>query len=530
MSERDISIPTQVRGKPLRIAVTEAKYRDPVCGMTVAANPARAIEHAGTVYYFCCEGCMTKFRADPQRYLATRDTAHEPHAHHVAAPAPPPAPGAKVEWTCPMHPEIVRDVPGDCPLCGMALEPRALSAQAVENVALTGMLRRLWICTVLTAPLLLLVMGDMFGGDRFTHAAPGVAMAWLQFALATPVVLWGGAPFFVRMANSFRSRSLNMYSLIGVGVAIAYAFSVFGLLFPNSLPEAFRQQGHAPLYFEAAAVIVTLVLLGEVLELRARSRTSDAVRALLALAPATAIRVEANGEEHEVQLADVRIGDCLRVRPGAKVPVDGIVLDGYSSVDESMLTGESIPVEKRAQAKVSAGTVNQTGSFLMRAEHVGNETLLAQIAQLVQDASRSRAPIQRLADRVSAWFVPAVMTVAAVAALAWWAIGPQPALANGLVAAVSVLIIACPCALGLATPISIMVGVGRGALAGVLIKDAAALEALEGITTLLVDKTGTLTEGKPAVQTIEAAPGFADVDVLKFAASLERASIHSPMP
>jgi heavy metal translocating P-type ATPase len=317
-----------------------------------------------------------------------------------------------------------------------------------------------------------------------------------------------------------------MYSLIGVGVAIAYAFSVFGLLFPGALPDAFRQQGHAPLYFEAAAVIVTLVLLGEVLELRARARTSDAVRALLALAPATAIRVEANGEEREVQLADVHVGDRLRVRPGAKVPVDGVLLEGYSSIDESMLTGESLPVEKHAQARVSAGTVNQTGSFLMRAEHVGTETLLAQIAQLVQDAARSRAPIQRLADRVSAWFVPAVMTVAAAAALAWWAIGPQPALANGLVAAVSVLIIACPCALGLATPISIMVGVGRGALAGVLIKDAAALEALESVTTLLVDKTGTLTEGKPAVQSLAAAPGFADSDVLKFAASLERASEH----
>jgi heavy metal translocating P-type ATPase len=386
--------------------------------------------------------------------------------------------------------------------------------------------RRLWICAVLTAPLLALAMGDMFTGERFMHALGGTATAWLQFALATPVVLWGGAPFFVRMANSFRSRSLNMYSLIGVGVAIAYAFSVFGLLFPGALPDAFRQQGHAPLYFEAAAVIVTLVLLGEVLELRARARTSDAVRALLALAPATAIRVEANGEEREVQLADVHVGDRLRVRPGAKVPVDGVLLEGYSSIDESMLTGESLPVEKHAQAKVSAGTVNQTGSFVMRAEHVGNETLLAQIAQLVQDAARSRAPIQRLADRVSAWFVPAVMTVAAVAALAWWAVGPQPAFANGLVAAVSVLIIACPCALGLATPISIMVGVGRGALAGVLIKDAAALEALEGVTTLLVDKTGTLTEGKPAVQSLAAAPGFTDSDVLKFAASLERASEH----
>jgi heavy metal translocating P-type ATPase len=471
--------------------------------------------------------------------------AHEHHAHHdhahpghhghaghehkgevAAASLPAVTAGTKVEWTCPMHPEIVRDAPGSCPICGMALEPRTATLEDVENVHLKDVTRRFWVSVALSLPLVAIAMAEMIWGAELRHAVNETLFAWGQLALATPVVLWGGWPFFERAWLSFRTLRLNMYSLIGLGVAVAYLFSVFAVFFPAALPEAFKAHGLVPLYFEAAAVITTLVLLGEVLELRARSQTSSAVRALLGLAPNTAIRVEANGDEREVPLAEVKPGERLRVRPGSKVPVDGVLLEGHSVVDESMITGESVPVEKRAGDPVTGATVNQTGSFVMRAEKVGADTLLAQIAHLVSEAARSRAPIQRLADLVSSWFVPGVIAIAAIAAVIWWLFGPQPALANALVVAVSVLIIACPCALGLATPISVMVGVGRGALDGVLIKDAEALELMEKVTTLVVDKTGTLTEGKPAVQAVESAGDLPEQEVLRLAASLERASEH----
>jgi Cu+-exporting ATPase len=460
------------------------------------------------------------------------DPAHRAHDHHGrhghAAAAPPPAvtAGTKLEWTCPMHPEIVREAPGNCPICGMALEPKTVTLEDVEDVHLKDVTRRFWVSLVLSLPLVATAMAEMIWGLEFRHAVDERLFSWGQLALATPVVLWGGWSFFVRGWLSFRTLRLNMYSLIGLGVAVAYVFSVFAVLFPDALPEAFKSHGLVPLYFEAAAVITTLVLLGEVLELRARSRTSSAVRALLGLAPNTAIRVAADGAETEVPLAEVQPGDLLRVRPGAKIPVDGAVVEGRSVVDESMITGEPVPVEKLAGVAVTAGTVNQTGSFTMRAEKVGAGTLLAQIAQLVSEAARSRAPIQRLADLVSAWFVPGVIAIALIAAAVWWLVGPDPRFANALVVAVSVLIIACPCALGLATPISVMVGVGRGALDGVLIKDAEALELMEKVTTLVVDKTGTLTEGRPAVQAIEPAPGFAEAELLRLVASLERASEH----
>ncbi|HSD54289.1 MAG TPA: copper-translocating P-type ATPase, partial [Burkholderiales bacterium] len=396
----------------------------------------------------------------------------------------------------------------------------------VGSVHLKDMTRRFWASVALSLPLVATAMAEMIWGTGFRHAINESLYAWGQLALATPVVVWGGWPFFERAWVSFRTLRLNMYSLIGLGVAVAYLFSVFAVLAPDLLPETFKAHGLVPLYFEAAAVITTLVLLGEVLELRARSQTSSAVRALLGLAPNTAIRVEADGAEREVPLAEVKPGERLRVRPGSKVPVDGVVLEGHSVVDESMITGESVPVEKRVGDPVTGATVNQTGTFVMRAEKVGADTLLAQIAHLVSEAARSRAPIQRLADLVSSWFVPGVIAIALIAAAVWWLLGPQPALANALVAGVSVLIIACPCALGLATPISVMVGVGRGALDGVLIKDAEALELMEKVTTLVIDKTGTLTEGKPAVQAVESTGEVPEQEVLRLAASLERASEH----
>ena len=456
-------------------------------------------------------------------------TASGPHVRHgdrAAAPLPAVTAGTKLEWTCPMHPEIVRDAPGNCPICGMALEPKTVTLEEVEDVHMTDVTRRFWASLALSLPLVATAMAEMLWGMDFRHRIGEGLFTWGQFALATPVVLWGGWPFFVRGWLSFRTLRLNMYSLIGLGVAVAYLFSVFAVLFPGALPGAFKTHGLVPLYFEAAAVITTLVLLGEVLELRARSRTSSAVQALLGLAPNTAIRVAADGVETEIALAEVQPGDVLRVRPGAKIPVDGVLVAGRSVVDESMITGEPVPVEKTAGTAVTAGTVNQTGSFTMRADKVGAETLLAQIAKLVSEAARSRAPIQRLADVVSAWFVPGVIATAVVAAFVWWLVGPDPRFANALVVAVSVLIIACPCALGLATPISVTVGVGRGALDGVLIKDAEALELMEKVTTLVVDKTGTLTEGKPAVQAIEPVPGVAADELLRLVASLERASEH----
>ena len=483
---------------------------DPVCGMKVAPNPARAVEHEGHTYYFCSDGCKTKFAADPARYLAPKP----------ATPAKA-TPGAI--YTCPMHPEIRRNGPGSCPICGMALEPLTVSLEDADDSELRSMTLRFWIGAALTLPLLVASMSEFFAPRLAAWAAGN---GWFQAVLATPVVLWGGAPFFVRAWHSFRTLNLNMYSLIGLGTGAAYGFSVYALLFPQTLPAAFTHHGSVPLYFEPAAVITVLVLLGEVLQLRARSRTSGAIKALLSLAPATAIRVSADGSETEVPLDQVVIGDRLRVRPGAKIPVDGRVLEGASVIDESMVTGESVPVEKRESDPVTGGTLNQTGTFILRAEHVGADTLLARIAQMVNEAARSRAPIQKLADQVSTWFVPAVIAIAVVAFAVWALVGPPPALANALVVAVSVLIIACPCALGLATPMSIMVGVGRGATDGVLIKDADALQRMEKVDTLVVDKTGTLTEGRPRLVTVEAVNGFDASEVLRLAASVERVSEH----
>jgi Cu+-exporting ATPase len=441
-----------------------------------------------------------------------------------AAPARP-----KVEYTCPMHPQIVRDAPGSCPICGMALEPRTVSAEAgeEENAELRAMTRRFWISLVLSLPLLAFAMSDMLPSNPLRHIASPRAIAWFQLVLATPVVLWGGWPFFERARASVVNRSLNMFTLIALGTGAAWAYSVVATVAPGLFPDAFRTHGgEVGLYFEAAAVITVLVLLGQVLELRARSQTSSAIRALLSLAPPTARRLRSDGKEEEVALDAVRPGDRLRVRPGERVPVDGVVVEGASAVDESMVTGEPIPVEKVPGNRVTGATVNGTGSFVMRAERVGSDTLLAQIVRMVSEAQRSRAPIQRLADRVSAWFVPAVVVIAVAGAVVWATVGPEPRMAYALVNAVAVLIIACPCALGLATPMSIMVGVGRGAMAGVLIKKAEALEIMERVDTLVVDKTGTLTEGRPRLTSMVAAPGTAEIDLLRQAAGLERGSEH----
>ena len=484
-----------------------APARDPVCGMSVdAGRTTHHATHEGREYHFCSERCRSRFVADPAAFLAPSPPA--------AAPAADDA-----EYTCPMHPEIVQRGPGTCPLCGMALEPRTVALDDEANPELVDMTRRLRVSAVLSVPLFLLAMSDLLPGQPVQHAVPWRVLAWVQLVLATPVVLWGGAPFFQRGWASIRNRSLNMFTLIAIGTGVAYAYSVVATLFPEWIPTTGAHG--VPLYFEAAAVITTLVLVGQVLELRARSRTSSALRALLGLAPKTARRVEHDGSEHDVPLAEIRKDHRLRVRPGEKVPVDGVVFEGASAVDESMITGEPIPVEKRPGSKVIGGTVNGTGSFVMRAERVGRETMLAQIVRMVSEAQRSRAPIQRLADVVSAWFVPAVLVVAVLGLVAWLLVGPEPRLAHALVVAVSVLIIACPCALGLATPMSIMVGTGRGATAGVLIRNAEALELLEKVDTLVVDKTGTLTEGKPRLVTVEGGD-----EALRLAASLERASEH----
>ena len=494
---------------------------DPVCGMQVNEETAKnASEFAGRKYFFCCAGCKTKFEADPDKYLnARRPAAAKPHAH--------PAPAASKDdvYTCPMHPEVQQAGPGICPKCGMALEPLLATATA-DTAELDDMTRRFWVSAALTLPLLAIAMGGMVPGLNLHQLVSGTAFNWMQAALATPVVLWGGWPFFERAWLSVKTWNLNMFTLIGMGTGAAYVFSLIGLVFPALLPDAFKMNGIVPLYFEAAAVIVTLVLMGQVLELRARAQTGSAIKSLLALAPNTAVRVKSDGSEEEVHLDDVHVGDILRVKPGTRVPVDGVVSEGRSYVDESMLTGEPMPAEKRPGSKVTAGTVNQRGSFLLRAEKIGSETLLAQIVQMVNEASRSRAPIQKLADRVSGWFVPGVVAAAVISFVAWALIGPPPVLANALVVAVSVLIIACPCALGLATPISIMVGIGRGAREGVLIKDAEALELMEKVDTLVIDKTGTLTEGVPRVQRVTAAAGFTEVEVLAYAAALEKLSEH----
>jgi Cu+-exporting ATPase len=498
---------------------TATAETDPVCGMTVEpATAAGSLTHGGHTYYFCSRGCLEKFRVDPARYVGG---SHD-HPAQAAVAAP-----AAVRYTCPMHPEIVRDAPGFCPICGMALEPVTATGDEASP-ELEDMSRRFWVCLALSAPLLALAMAEMaVGQETVARLFPGRSLNWVQLALATPVVLWGGWPFFVRGWASVAARRLNMFTLIALGTGAAYAFSVAATLAPGAFPAAFRDHaGRVPVYFEAAAVITTLVLLGQVLELRARSQTSGAIKVLLGLAPKTARRLRDDGGEEDVPLDQIQVGDRLRVRPGEKVPVDAVVLEGSSPVDESMVTGEPIPVEKVPGDRVVGGTVNGTGGFVVRAERVGAETLLARIVQMVGEAQRSRAPIQRLADVVSAYFVPAVIAVAVLAFAAWALFGPEPRLAHALVNAVAVLIIACPCALGLATPMSVMVGTGRGARAGVLIKDAEALELLEKVDTVVVDKTGTLTEGRPRLVSADPAPGVDEAELVHLAAGLERGSEH----
>ena len=576
---------------------TPTLERDPVCGMNVNPSTAKhTYEHAEKKYYFCCGGCAEKFKSDPARYLNKPASGlvtlgmpakSAPHSHGITiAPSPAPdarrstpevqssasqapayvcpmcpkvhepKPGAcpscgmalepdvplsaaRTEYTCPMHPQIVRPEPGSCPICGMTLEPRTVAADAEENPELRDMTRRFWVGVALTAPLLAVSMGSMLGFKvhiDLNLSGLGIDLARIEFLLATPVVLWCGLPFFQRFWTSLVNRSPNMFTLIGLGTGVAYIYSVVATVAPQIFPASLRRMGGYPdVYFEAAAAITTLVLLGQVMELRARSRTSAAIRALLDLTPKTA-RLITDGAagavtEKDIPLSQVKPGDKLRVRPGEKVPVDGIVLEGRSSIDESMITGESIPIEKEAGSKVIGATVNGTGSFIMQAERVGSETLLASIVRLVGQAQRTRAPIQRLADRVAAWFVPAVVAIAAITFVVWLAVGPQPRLANALVNAVAVLIVACPCALGLATPMAIMVGTGRGANAGVLIKNAEALETLEKVDTLVVDKTGTLTEGKPKLvaSSVAEAPqsSLSDAtEMLRLAASLETSSEH----
>jgi P-type Cu+ transporter len=501
---RDVDSPAP--GPPRRLNVLAgATQKDPVCGMMVPADAPERASFEGQTYVFCCPGCRAKFEKDPRAILSPSDGA-----------APPPS----AAWTCPMHPEVIRDRPGACPICGMALEPRqpAVAGDA-PNPELADMTRRFWIGAALSAPLMAVGMLPVGG------AGP-----WLAFALATPVVVWGGYPFFARAVASVVNRHANMFTLIGLGVAVSYLFSVVALLASGLFPPSLRDaHGRVPLYFEPAAVIVTLVALGQVLELRARQHTGAAIRALLDLAPPRARRLGASGEE-EIALADVRPGDRLRVRPGEKVPVDGRVVQGESAVDESMLTGEPLPVAKQGGDRLVGGTVNGTGALVMAAERVGSDTVLARIVKLVGDAQRTRAPIQSLADAVAGWFVPAVVAVAALAFVVWAVAGTPPRLPHALMAAVSVLIIACPCALGLATPMSVMVATGRGAAAGVLFRDAEALQTLRTVDTLLVDKTGTLTEGRPRLAWVTSAAGHDEAEVLRLAASLEQASEHPLAP
>ena len=534
--------------------------RDPVCGMNVdAAKPAATLTHDGATYYFCCRGCADKFKADPGKYLARRagspaesthvqsETLSEPQKHSTyicpmdpeirrSGPGACPKCGMALEsdlvfvgtltvWTCPMHPEVVRDGPGACPICGMALEPQSVSTQQEDNPELRDMTHRFWWGVLLGVPLVAIAMLHMVG--PWAHAFSPRLVAWIEFLLATPIVLWAGRPFFERGWASVKFRSPNMFTLIAMGVGVAYVFSAVATTAPQAFPESLRgPHGQPVVYFEAAAAIIVLVLLGQVLELKARSRTSSAIRALLDLAPKMARLMRDDGSEYDVLLDQVKVGDKLRVRPGEKIPTDGTVLDGLSSVDESMITGESIPTEKRSGDKVIGATVNGTGWLLVRAERVGSETVLAQIVQMVSNAQRSRAPIQRLADRVAAYFVPAVLAVAVVTFIVWLVVGPDPRLANAIVNAVAVLIIACPCALGLATPMAIMVGTGRGARAGILIKNAEALENFQKVDTIALDKTGTLTQGKPELMSVAAFAGETEDRVVRLAASLERGSEH----
>ncbi len=541
---------------------------DPVCGMRVSPEKAAgSYEFEGVTYYFCARSCLAKFQASPRAYLhdaapvspppdssccggadaearvarTTGDPAREytcpmdpevrqigpgscPKCGMALEPVDVAAP-TRTEWTCPMHPEIVRGEPGSCPICGMALEPRVVSVED-RNPELDDMTRRFFVSALATLPLLLFMVSEMLPGNPVGRLIPGPARNWVELAFATPVVLWGGWPFLQRGWASIVNRHLNMFTLIALGVGAAYGYSLVATLAPGMFPHSFQMHGQTAVYFEPASVIIVLVLLGQVLELRARSRTSAAIRGLLALAPPVARRVEDTGEEINVPLERVAAGDRLRVRPGERVPVDGTVIEGSTTVDESMVTGEAMPVAKTAGAGVTGGTVNGTGTFVMRAERVGNETLLARIVRMVSEAQRSRAPIQRLADRTAGWFVPAVIAVAAITFIVWAIYGPEPRLALALVNAVAVLIIACPCALGLATPMSIMVGTGRGAEAGVLIRDAEALELMEKVTTMVVDKTGTLTEGKPRLVSVEPMAGFDERTLLFLAGSLEAVSEH----
>ena len=500
------------------------KHTDPICGMTVSSETAAGeYEYKGETYYFCSKGCLEKFAANPDSHLHKPDE----HSHHEPPPAvPEPANTNETEYTCPMHPQIVQLGPGNCPICGMTLEPRVVSitAEEEENPELTNMTRRFWMGVALSLPVAFLATGKMlFPLDRYVSQS---ANTWLQFLLATPVVLWGGLPFFQRAWASIKNISPNMFTLIAIGTGAAWVYSAVAVFFPQAFPTSFRgSKGEVELYLEAASVITTLVLLGQVLELRARSQTSSAIKELLGLTPKVARLIDEKGNEHDVPLETVKIDDLLRVRPGEKIPVDGIVTEGRSSVDESMVSGEPIPVEKEADSKVVGGTVNGTGSFAMRAERVGSETLLAQIVRMVSEAQRSRAPIQRLADLVSAYFVPGVIGISIITFVVWVVFGPEPRFAYGLANAIAVLIIACPCALGLATPMSIMVGTGRGAMAGVLVKNAEALEILEKVNVLIVDKTGTLTEGKPKLVSV-VAKGIGEQEFLQLAATLERNSEH----
>jgi len=529
---------------------------DPVCGMRVDPSKAAAsINHRGVTVYFCGQGCAAKFRASPEKYLQAKPDAAsskqpaktEPHGEftcpmhpQIKKPGPVSCPkcgmalepatvtaaAKRTEYTCPMHPQIVRDAPGPCPICGMALEPREVKAEE-SNPELAKMFRRLWICVALAVPMLALMISEFLPNRPMQHMLAARTWTWIEFALATPVVLWCGLPFFVKGWQSLVHRSLNMFTLIALGTGTAYVYSVVATVVPQIFPALHRGAGgQLDVYFEPATVIVALVLLGQVLELRARSQTSGAMRALLGLAPKTAKRLDDKGGEADVPLDQVIVGDRLRVRPGEKIPVDGTVLEGHSSVDESMISGEPIPVEKVREAKITAGTVNGTGGFVMRAERVGADTLLAQIVKMVSEAQRSRAPIQRLADRVASYFVPAVILSATITFIVWYFAGPQPRFSHALVNAVAVLIVACPCALGLATPMAIMVGTGRGARAGVLIRNAEALETFGKVETLIIDKTGTLTEGKPRLSAVIPQPGIDENDLLQLAASLERSSEH----
>jgi len=500
---------------------TMEMVKDPVCGMMV--DPETALHHydlGGTRHHFCSADCLAKFEVNPDRYLSP---AHPDSAMQTPVLCALPEAAQGTIWTCPMHPQIRRNGPGQCPICGMALEPLEPTLDEAPNPELIHMSRRFWVSAVLSVPLVILTIGAELAGWQ---PLPMRLSMWVQLALASPVVLWGGWPFFERFWASLKSRNLNMFTLIGLGVGVAYSYSVVGTVAPEIFPTSLRTMGGlVPVYFEAAAVITTLVLLGQVLELRARSATGAAIKALLGLAPKTARRVR-DGVEEDIPLDHVHVGDLLRIRPGEKVPVDGVVVEGHSSVDESMISGEPVPVEKVAEAKVTGATVNGTGSLLMKAERVGRDTMLSQIVHMVAEAQRSRAPIQALADKVSAWFVPGVVLVSIATFIVWNLVGPDPRLAHAMVNAIAVLIIACPCALGLATPMSIMVGTGRGATAGVLVKNAEALELMEKIDTLVVDKTGTLTLGKPRLVAVDVTNGFEESAVLRLAAALEKGSEH----